>query len=67
VKKKKTLKATTPAKEHKIPPVLVPAPKIRVPNAPAEREHRDRRMEEKVMPSGRRAKHKKKLPGPSPL
>lgn len=58
---KKTLKTTTPPKDRKIPAVVVRAPKIRVPNAPPEKEHRDRRLEAKAVPSGRRAKHKRRL------
>ena len=57
---RKVSQPAPPAREHGIPPVVVPAPKIRVPNAPAEKRHRDRRLEAKAVPSRRLAKHKKK-------
>jgi hypothetical protein len=49
-----------PARDRTIPPIIVPSPKVRVPNAPAEKRHRDRRLEAKAVPSRRLAKHKKK-------
>jgi hypothetical protein len=60
---KKPPQPATPAKDRKIPPVVVQNPKIRVPNAPAGKLHRDRRFEAKAVPSGRLAKHKKKSEG----
>ncbi len=44
-----------------IKPILVKRPKKRVPVAPPQVEHRDRKAEQERMPSGRRAKHKKKI------
>jgi hypothetical protein len=44
-----------------IKPIIVKRPKKRVPNAPPEQIHRSRRGELARVPSGRLAKHKKKL------
>lgn len=59
-RKSKVSQPAPPARDRGIPPVVVPAIKIRVPNAPPEKRHRDRRLESKALPSGRLAKHKKK-------
>ncbi len=47
--------------KKKAPPIVVPKPKRRIPVPPPQREHRDRKAEQKRMPSLRRAKHKKLL------
>jgi hypothetical protein len=44
-----------------IKPVIVEPPKKRIPMAPPEQVHRNRKTERDRVPSGRRAKHKKKL------
>lgn len=44
-----------------IQPVIVKPPKKRIPVAPPERVHRDRKRERARAPSGRLAKHKKPL------
>ena len=44
-----------------IKPVIVKPPKKRIPAAPPEQVHRDRKSERARVPSGRLAKHKKKL------
>jgi hypothetical protein len=56
----KKSKPTTPPKSHEIPPITVPTPKLRVPIAPPGQQHRSRRLEDKLMPSGRRSKYKAK-------
>ncbi len=45
--------------KKKAPPIVVPKPKRRIPVPPPEREHRDRKAEQKRRPSLRGAKHKK--------
>ena len=44
-----------------IKPVIVKPPKKRIPTAPPEQVHRDRKSERVRVPSGRLAKHKAKL------
>ncbi len=43
-----------------IKPIILKPPKKRIPNAPPEIEHRDRKAESERVPSGRLEKHKKK-------
>lgn len=43
----------------KIKPIIIKPPKKRIPNAPPQIVHRDRKAELQRVPSGRLAKHKK--------
>jgi len=46
-----------------IQPIIVKPPKKRIPTAPPTEAHRSRKTERDRAPSGRLAKHKKKLEG----